>query len=125
MHIISVIILVGLLGALGGLTNCFVAGELSPARRDPNTGVWRPGWIGNVLVGGVAAVLVWGIYGPSASVDIIRGNLRDVSLSIAQLFSSLGVGFSGGRILTDIAGKQADRVVKDNLVRAMQNIVEK
>ena len=125
MHITGVIFLVGVLGALGGLTNCFVAGELSPARRDPNTGVWRPGWIGNVLVGGVAAVVVWGIYGPSASVDIIKGNLEDVSLSIAQLFSSLGVGFSGGRILTDIARKQADRVVRDNLARAMQNIIEK
>ena len=125
MHIIGVIILVGLLGALGGLTNCFMAGELSPARRDPNTGVWRPGWIGNVLIGGVAAVVVWGIYGPSASVDIIRGNLEDVSLSIAQLFSSLAIGFSGGRILTDIAGRQADRITRDNLVRAMRNIVER
>jgi hypothetical protein len=124
MGITGVSILVGLVGAVGGFANCLVADEFVPPQRDPKTRIWRPGWIGNVLVGGIAAILIWGLYGPCASIDIFWGDFKNISLTMGQLVSSLGVGFSGGRILTDFAGKQADRVLKENLVKALQNLTK-
>lgn len=121
MDIIGVIILVVLLGALGGFTNCLVAGEFHLPYKDPKTRVWKPGWIGTVLVGGIAAVLTWALYSPCASVDITKGGLKDVSITISQLFSSLVVGLGGGRILMDIAVKKAEKVTRENLAKVMKD----
>jgi len=125
MGITSLVLLVATLGGIGGLANCLVAGELCLPHIDRSAKVWRPGLIGNIFVGAVAAVVVWGIYGPLASFNIISGNLTQASLTIAQLLSSLLVGLSGGRILTTLAEKQAEKVAKENLVKALQNIITK
>jgi len=122
MGIIGLIFLVAAVGGIGGFANCLVVGELSLPHIDRGARIWRPGWIGNIFVGALAAVVVWGVYGPFASFDIIRDNLKEASLTIAQLLSSLLVGLSGGRILTNLAEKQADKVAKESLVRAIQNI---
>jgi hypothetical protein len=123
MDIIGVIILVVLLGALGGFANCLVAGEFHLPYKDAKTRVWKPGWIGTVLVGGIAAVLIWALYSPCASIDIIKGSLKDVSITISQLFSSLVVGLGGGRILMDIAAKKSEKVTRENLAKGMKDIL--
>jgi hypothetical protein len=35
------------------------------------------------------------------------------------------IGFSGGRILTALSEKAADKITKENLTKALQNMLEK
>lgn len=100
INIWGLIGLMAALGAMGGFVNCAVGGGFHLPHIDKQAKVWRPGWIGNVLVGGVAAVVVWGIYGPLASYDLVAAQKLDTQLTLAQLLTSLVVGLGGGRILT-------------------------
>jgi hypothetical protein len=125
MSIFYLVLFVAGLGGIGGLANCLVSGELSLPHIDRNTKTWRPGWVGNVIVGAVAAVVVWGIYGPFSSFDIIKSDFTQVSITIAQLLSSLVIGFSGGRILTSISEKGAEKITKENLAKAFHNLLNK
>jgi hypothetical protein len=122
MTMSQIMIWIAILGAAGGIVNCAISGEFSYPRFDATAKVWRPGWIGNVLVGGVAAVVVWGIYGPFASYDLVHGNTAELHLTVAQLLTSLVVGLSGGKILTLMAEKQAERVSKNQLAAALEAI---
>src|SRR5438876_6757642 len=77
-----------------------------------------------VLVGAVASVVVWGIYGPLASVDLLTGEMAGVRLTVAQLLTSLVIGLSGGKILTLMAEKQAATISKDQLAAAVKALTE-
>jgi hypothetical protein len=123
MGICALIFIVAALGALGGLVNCAMSDEFKLPGFDKNANIWRPGWVGNILVGAVAAIAVWGIYGPLASFDVINGQPQEMRLTVAQLLSSIIVGLSGGRILSLMAEKQAERVAKESLVQALQRII--
>ncbi len=124
MSISQIIMLIAGFGAIGGIVNCAISGEFSYPRFDAAAKVWRPGWIGNVLVGAVAAVVVWGIYGPIASFDLVQGRMGDVHLTIAQLLTSLVIGLSGGKILTLMAEKKAESVSKGQLAAALDAITK-
>lgn len=59
-------------GALGGLINALMSdnGFGLPRTHDVNgVSVWRPGVIGNVAVGAVAAFVSWGLYGRYAGAE--------------------------------------------------------
>lgn len=119
---IVVIWLIAGLGAVGGIINCAISGEFKFPQFDREAKVWRPGWIGNLLVGAVAAVVVWGIYGPLASYDFLEPKPAQLHLTLAQLLSSLVIGLSGGKILTLMAEKQAESVSKARLAAALDAI---
>src|SRR2546430_12774558 len=77
MTIWQIILLIAGCGAVGGIVNCAISGEFNYPGFDAAAKVWRPGLIGNGLVGAVAAVVVLGIYCPLASVDLLtRENAR-------------------------------------------------
>jgi hypothetical protein len=66
-----------------------------------------PGFIGNVLVGAVAALISWCLYGPFADWSLMRsadpegeGSASKVRLPLAALAGAILVGFSGGRWIT-------------------------
>jgi hypothetical protein len=124
MTIWQIILLVAGCGAIGGIVNCVISGEFNYPRFDPAAKVWRPGWLGNVLVGAVASVVVWGIYGPLASFDVMAGKATDIHLTVAQLLSSLVIGLSGGKILTLMAEKQAATISKDQLAAAVKALTK-
>ena len=98
MSILSLILLIAFIGAFGGFANCAVKGEFELPHIDDGTKVWKPGWISNIVVGAIAATVVWGLYGPLASFDILNEAPPGVSYTISHLASSLLVGFGGGRI---------------------------
>jgi hypothetical protein len=50
MTIWQIILLISACGAMGGIVNCAISGEFNYPRFDAAAKVWRPGWIGNVLV---------------------------------------------------------------------------
>jgi len=123
MTIFYAILVIAGLGAVGGLVNCAVAGEFRLPHIDRDAKVWRPGWIGNVVAGAIAAPVIWGMYGPLASRSITTP--EPIELTLIQAFTSIVVGFGGGRILTLEAQKQAERVAKNNVTELVEeSIVE-
>ena len=66
--------LVFIAGLVGGLINALISdnGFAMPTCFTENgVGIWRPGYIGNMLIGGVAAAISWGLYGPAGAVALI------------------------------------------------------
>jgi hypothetical protein len=121
VSIIWAALIIAGLGTVGGLVNCAIAGEFALPQIDREAKVWRPGWIGNVVVGAVAAPVIWGIYGPLAGHAI---NTSDkIDLTLAQVFVSIVIGLGGGRILTLEAQKQAERVAKNNVTKLVEESI--
>ena len=67
---------------------------------DKTEKIWDPGFLGNILVGAVAAFVVWGLYGaPSPG--------RGVDWKLAgPVAGSLIVGIGGSRALTEEINKR-------------------
>lgn len=90
-------------GCVGGLVNAVLAGQLELPKRDTQAGVYRPGWLGNLLIGGVAAAVFWGLYGPMASAILMgpanAGGAAAI-LRVSDLVGALLTGVGGGRLLT-------------------------
>ena len=57
-------------GLLGGTIDAIISdnGFVIPKKMD---GILRPGWLGNALIGGIAAAISWSMYGPLAAVSIV------------------------------------------------------
>lgn len=115
------------LGACGGFVNCLVSGQLEWPCFDKNANCWRPGWIGNVIVGAVAALVVWGVYGPASNYLLSNPNNAAIPVTLNQFLSSLVVGLSGGRILTLHAEKlvlqsekEAEKAAKTDLAEVLK-----
>jgi hypothetical protein len=121
MSIFYAILVIAGLGALGGLVNCAVAGEFALPHVDRDAKVWRPGWIGNVVAGAIAAPVIWGIYGPLAGRSITAP--EPIEITLIQAFTSIVIGFGGGRILTLEAQKQAERVAKNNVTELVEESI--
>src|SRR5438094_9090749 len=96
MTIWQIILLIAGCGAVGGIVNCAISGEFNYPRFDAAAKVWRPGWIGNVLVCAVASAVVWGIYAPLASAGLLTGEMAVMRLTATQLLTSLICVLPGG-----------------------------
>ena len=104
------VLLIALAGAAGGLVNALLdkGGLTLPAvLAVEGSSVLVPGFIGNVLVGAIAALISWCLYGPLADRSLIKSadpggatSTREVSLPLAALAGAILVGFSGGRWIT-------------------------
>lgn len=117
--------LVLLLGALGGLMNSIKNNELSLPHINRKTKIWHLGWVGSICVGAVTALVVWGLYGPLSSLDVFKWKVENLSLTVAQLFSSFIVGYSGGNFLSTLAQKHAAQITSTALNESLENLTEK
>ena len=121
-------IVVGLVftaGCIGGLINSLVAGELRLPYLDSDAKVYRPGWVGNVLVGGVAALVLWGLYGPMAHHDLIAAHANEtIALTVAELFGALVTGVGGGRLLSAEISRRALQVERDALDETKRTLAD-
>jgi hypothetical protein len=99
------------LGAIGGFVNCFHSVEIRLPRMKESR-VWDPGFIGKVVVGAAAAILVWLFYSPLVNLDQV--------VILKQLGSSIGIGFSGGKILTLWDQRDAERLAKETLAKELE-----
>jgi hypothetical protein len=91
-------------GALGGLLNAYLqdGGFKLPGFQVLTDGqsIFRPGFFGNVLIGMIAAVVMWGLYGtPSPPAGVHWQWAGNVAASILA-----GVG--GSRVLTNQIDKK-------------------
>lgn len=116
------ILLVLVAGAVGGAANALMTdnGFIFPKTEETASGaqVVRPGFIGNLFTGAIAAVISWGLYGPlsayliAGTADALKGNdaPEKIGLSLASLVGALLVGVGGARWLSNEVDK--------NLLRA-------
>ena len=94
-------------GALGGVINAlmtdngFIFPQTTPAAGGGT--IWRPGVIGNVVIGAIAALISWGLYGSGAGVSILSD--AKVDLTWAGFAAALLVGVGGSRWLTSEVDK--------------------
>ncbi|HEY3054478.1 MAG TPA: hypothetical protein VGK31_00960 [Thermoanaerobaculia bacterium] len=96
MQIYAVAILVCVCGGIGGFVNALLAGDLHLPHREGN--VYSPGWIGNVVIGAIAALVFWGLYGPMAKVAVIGSTQSGVPIAftVAELAGSVVTRIGGG-----------------------------
>jgi hypothetical protein len=96
MHDLVVdLIAVAVCGALGGFVNVFI-GDSGLHLPTIEQGIFRPGYIGVVLVGLAAAVGAW----LATQASVLTGNLvpsPPVTLRLSELSTALIVGFGGAR----------------------------
>jgi hypothetical protein len=120
MWIMFFIVLIA--GAVGGAVNALMTdnGFLRPKMEkvDEKTSIFRPGYLGNILIGAVASVVSWGLYGPLSPYYIIGTEQalaanalpETVGLTLAALVGAIMIGIGGARWLTSEVDK--------NLLRA-------
>jgi len=96
-------------GAAGGVVNALMTdnGFLLPKSEEVNdkTSIFRPGYLGNVLIGAIAALISWGLYGPLSAYYIagteqaLAANAAPdkVGLSLASLVGAILIGVGGAR----------------------------
>jgi hypothetical protein len=106
-----------LVGAVGGVVNALMTdnGFILPKSEDVDgkTTVLRPGYLGNILIGAVGAVVSWGLYGPLSSFNIVgtsealtaNASPERVGLTLAALVGAVMVGVAGARWLTSEVDK--------------------
>ncbi len=124
MSVLHCLILVAVMGAVGGLAACFHKDAVVLPKFDKRAKIWKPGAIGTVLSGAVAAGLVWALYGPASSYDLLKTTPQTFSLTLAQLAGSVVTGLAGGKILTLMAQQRADQFTKGKLSKDIKTIVD-
>ncbi|NYF51202.1 hypothetical protein [Tunturiibacter gelidoferens] len=94
-HLWWELIAVAICGALGGFVNVFI-GDSGLHLPTIDQGVFRPGYIGVVFVGSMAAVVAW----LATQTSVLVGELAlspKASLRLSELSTAIIVGFGGAR----------------------------
>ena len=114
MNPLVCILLITGAGSVGGLLNAFMSdnGFALPTRIK---GVWCPGALWNVFVGGVSAVTSWALYGSGATIDLADTQREQISLKLGALAGALIVGIAGSKWLTNEVDKS---LLKQSVVEA-------
>jgi len=109
MSLFWLILLVAAAGMFGGLLNALLTHNGFVLWRWAKTDdgrIFRPGVFGNVLVGGGAAAISWGLYGPLAAVDLFGATpAAGHPLTLSALVGAALVGVGGARWLTNEVDK--------------------
>ncbi len=103
-------------GGIGGVVNALMTdnGFALPqaVQIEDGVAVIRPGFLGNVLIGAIAAGVSWGLYGPLGGYSVFgtqaalkQNQPESVSLSLASLVGAVLVGVGGARSLTNEVDK--------------------
>lgn len=118
-------------GFAGGLINAILTdgGFVAPQMQTLADGrkIWRPGWLGTAVVGAAAALVLWGLYGPLATVMIVGEPLPGTAKPALSVFGLIGAflsGMGGGRVLTSEVDKHLLNVTKTELTRSVATMAE-
>lgn len=100
-----------LAGAAGGAINAIVSANgffLPQHTTKGGAPIWRPGFLGTLAVGGFAAGVNWGLYGPFTNYFVLGSGQSDteVGLTLASVATAALVGFTGARWLTNEVDKK-------------------
>src|SRR5581483_5107263 len=92
--------LISLAGAVGGLVNGLLDsnGFLLPCMQEVNgLRILRPGFLGNLLIGIVAATLSWGLYGPLSATALFSAQSVSSTFTLSSLVGAILIGIAGAR----------------------------
>ena len=123
---ILLLIIVGA-GAIGGVVNALMTenGFVLPKEEKVDSGIIvRPGFLGNVIIGGVAAGVSWGLYGPLANKIVFPPSPvtpGDTGIALATLVGAVLVGVGGARWLTNEVDKKLLRAAATKAASADHN----
>ncbi|MDX2520924.1 hypothetical protein PV355_38230 [Streptomyces stelliscabiei] len=119
MHLWQVMCWIAVCGAVGGFAAALLSNDQGfrlPHRvKIEEASVLRPGFIGLVVIGALAAVASWGLYGPVATSTIFGGNAtgepaRDnYGITIAAMIGAFLVGVGGSKWLANASDKEVLR----------------
>lgn len=126
MHQIWIIgVLIFVAGAVGGVVNALMTdnGFMLPTTESTSgSQILRPGFLGNVVIGAVAALVSWGLYGPMSAVDLFSsaasGQPTTVGLTLASLVGAVLVGIGGARWLSNEVDKKLLRAAASEAAKA-------
>ena len=99
-------------GAVGGIINALFTdnGFIMPREEiADNVCILRPGVVGNVLLGSIAAFTSWGLYGAYGGAIIfgaVTGQVAEVSLSLSAVSGAILIGIGGAKWLTNETDKR-------------------
>ena len=112
--------LVVVAGGIGGFFNALLTdrGLIFPKSEELDSGgrIWRPGWLGNVLVGALSAFINWGLYGQFTG----AGSVGTLSIFVGALLIGLG----GSRLLTREIEKKVNTAAEWNLTKGNKLLLE-
>lgn len=101
-----------LTGAVGGAINALISdnGFILPREEIVNNvSIFRPGFLGNIIIGTIASLVALGLAGSSSSTTLLGYQtgigIEDLSISASTLASSIVVGMGGARMLTSEVDK--------------------
>jgi hypothetical protein len=122
MSVYGVISAIAIAGAVGGVINALMTdnGFLMPYKDEKNRNIIRPGLIGNIIIGIVAALVSWGLYGPWANTVWFVGNMGEplsevsIGVTISTLAGAVLIGIGGSRWLTSEVDKRLFNVAITN-----------
>lgn len=99
-------------GAVGGVINAIISdnGFIVPREETiENVSIFRPGIIGNVFLGAVAAFVSWGLYGSYSGVLLLGGSpgamTEKINISLSAIAGAILIGIGGARWLTNEVDK--------------------
>jgi hypothetical protein len=105
------------LGLVGGLANAYMTdkGFHLPSKEG---NLLLPGFLGNMFIGGIAAVVLWGLYSAFGQEPVTSS----YTPTLAEIIGGLVSGAGGARLLTNEIEKQALRQTAVSVARAMPNL---
>lgn len=129
MPVWGVILIIGCAGAVGGIINALIANEgLLLPRSEPLVGgqkLWRPGFMGNVFIGAVTAIVLAGLYSPAGSIRLDNPTSDPgFILTLGMLAGALLSGIGGARLLTNELDKRFEQTTRDSLGKTIQNLAK-
>ncbi len=123
---ITAILVIIVCGAIGGVVNSLITDNgffMWKTETVDGRGIWRPGVLGNILIGAVVAFVIWAIYGPLKDLIVVpvsqvQSSVDQIGLTLADLGGALLTGVGGARILTAEVDK---RLLKEAATRAARS----
>ena len=119
-------------GAMGGFVNALVSdnGFIKPSEEVAgDVTIVRPGFAGNILLGGMAAFVSWGLYGAFSNAVVYGTASTDQEqmrylVSISAIAGAVLVGMGGARWLTNEVDKKLLRNAAVNAAASKGSIDE-
>lgn len=110
---------VGVAGAIGGVVNALITnnGFIWPHVEQVNgIRITRPGFVSNVFISAIAAIVSWGLYGPFAQANLLEE--QALSLTPSTFAGAILVGTAGAKWLTNEADKRLLKVAAIEAAKA-------
>jgi hypothetical protein len=123
MSVLGLSLVIFVMGCLGGVVNALLSDNGFMLPKTIFSGevyIWQPGFVVNVVVGGIAAFVSWGLYGPFSAAYIFSSAplepapTAQTGLTLASVAGAILIGIGGARWLTDQVDKKLLQAAASN-----------